>query len=322
MLTAAVGWLGAKCLFVPLLYSLRIATREERNSAIAYFLISFATILFGGLSQRTITKQRRAQARLLTVQEELEERIRQRTVLLEVTNESLRHLSARLLKVRDEEQRRLARHLHDSTGQTLAVLAMNLHRLEGEARKLSAGLAKTRPKARHWLKKFQTACAPFPIFFTPGLLDEAGLKSALAWHAEGFEERSGIKVHLEMPSDFERQPSDLETAVFRIVQECLTNIHRHSASPTADIRICQFAGGLALEVQDTGKGIPAETLSKISSVGLQGIGLRGMRERVTALGGAFEILSEGKGTTVKAAIPLQAPRIVGEKVRAVESLSP
>jgi len=166
MLTAAVGWLGAKCLFVPLLYSLRIATREERNSAIAYFLISFATILFGGLSQRTITKQRRAQARLLTVQEELEERIRQRTVLLEVTNESLRHLSARLLKVRDEEQRRLARHLHDSTGQTLAVLAMNLHRLEGEARKLSAGLAKTRPKARHWLKKFQTACAPFPIFFT------------------------------------------------------------------------------------------------------------------------------------------------------------
>jgi signal transduction histidine kinase len=321
MLTAAVGWLGAKYLFVPLLYSLRIATREERNSAIAYFLISFAIILFGDLSRRTITKQRRAQARLLTVQEELEERIRQRTVLLEVTNESLRDLSARLLKVRDEEQRRLARHLHDSTGQTLAVLAMNLHRLEGEAQKLSAGLAKTAAESAALAKEVSDSVRTVSYLLHPPLLDEAGLKSALAWYAEGFEERSGIKVRLEMPSDFERQPSDLETAVFRIVQECLTNIHRHSASPTADIRICQFAGGLALEVQDTGKGIPAETLSKISSVGLPGIGLRGIRERVTALGGAFEILSEGKGTTVKAAIPLQAPRIVGEKVRAVESLS-
>jgi two-component system NarL family sensor kinase len=140
----------------------------------------------------------------------------------------------------------------------------------------------------------------------PPLLDEAGLTSALTWYAEGFEERSGIKVHLEMPSDFERQSCDLETAVFRIVQECLTNIHRHSASPTADIRICQFAGGLALEVADTGRGISAEMLSKISSVGLSGVGLRGMRERVIALGGAFEILSEGTGTTVKVAIPLQA----------------
>ena len=138
------------------------------------------------------------------------------------------------------------------------------------------------------------------------MLDEAGLQSALAWYTQGFEERSGIKVHLEMPSDFGRQPCDLETAVFRIVQECLTNIHRHSASPTADIRICQFAGGLALEVKDTGQGISAETLSRICSVGLPGVGLRGMRERVTALGGAFEILSEGQGTTVKVAIPLQA----------------
>jgi two-component system NarL family sensor kinase len=109
-----------------------------------------------------------------------------------------------------------------------------------------------------------------------------------------------------MPSDLERQPSDLETAVFRIAQECLTNIHRHSGSTTADIRICQFAGGLALEVTDTGRGISAETLAKISSVGLPGVGLRGMRERVTALGGAFEILSEGAGTTIKVAIPLQA----------------
>ena len=306
LLTALAGWFGAEFFFVPPLYSLRIATKEERNGAIAYFLISFAIILFGELSRRTITRQRTTQMRLLTIQDELEERIRQRTALLEVTNESLRDLSARLLKVRDEEQRRLARHLHDSTGQTLAVLMMNLHRLEREAQKLSTSVAKTAAESSALAKEVSDSVRTVSYLLHPPLLDEAGLKSALAWYAEGFEERSGIKVHLKMPSDFARQPSDLETAVFRIVQECLTNIHRHSASSTADIRICQFAGGLALEVKDTGRGISAEMLSKISSVGLPGVGLRGMRERVTALGGAFEILSEGKGTTVKIAIPLQA----------------
>jgi signal transduction histidine kinase len=303
LLTAAVGWLGAKIFFIAPLYSLRITTREERNSAIAYFLISFAVILFGDLSRRTIAKQRGVQARLLTIQEELEERILQRTVLLEVTNESLRDLSAQLLRVRDEEQRKLARHLHDSTGQTLAALTMNLARLEREALKLSASVAETAAESAALAREVSDNVRTVSYLLHPPLLDETGLKSALAWYAEGFEQRSGIKVHLEMPADFERQPSDLETAVFRIVQECLTNIHRHSESPTADIRICQFAGGLALEVKDTGRGIPAETLAKISSVGLAGVGLRGMRERITALGGAFEILSEGKGTTVNVVVP-------------------
>jgi signal transduction histidine kinase len=304
--TAIAGWLGAKFFFIAPLYSLRIATREERNSTIAYFMISLAIILFGDLSWRTITKQRGVQARLLTIQEELEERIRQRTALLEATNENLRDLSARLLKVRDEEQRRIARHLHDSTGQTLAVLTMKLNRLERDAQKLSADVAKTAAESAALAKEVSDSVRTVSYLLHPPLLDEAGLKSALAWYAEGFEERSGIKVYLEMPSDLERQPSDLETAVFRIAQECLTNIHRHSGSKTADIRICEFAGGLALEIKDTGRGIPAETLAKISSVGLPGVGLRGMRERVTALGGVFEIFSEGAGTTIKVAIPLQA----------------
>jgi signal transduction histidine kinase len=305
LLTASAGWLGAKWFFVAPLYSLRITTREERHSTFAYFLISLAVILFGDLSRRTIAKQRGVQVRLLTIQEELEGRIRQRTALLEVTNESLRDLSAQLLRVRDEEQRKLARHLHDSTGQTLAALTMNLARLEREALKLSVSVAKTAAESAGLAREVSDSVRTVSYLLHPPLLDEAGLKSALAWYAEGFEQRSGIKVHLEMPADFERQSSDLETAVFRIVQECLTNIHRHSESSTAEIRICQFAGGLAMEVKDTGRGIPSETLFKISSVGLPGVGLRGMRERITALGGAFEILSEGKGTTVKVAIPLQ-----------------
>jgi signal transduction histidine kinase len=307
LLTASVGWLGAKLFFVVPLYSVRITTREERNSTIAYSLISLAVILFGDLSRRTILKQRGVQARLLNIQEELEERIRERTALLQVTNESLRDLSAQLLRVRDEEQRKLARHLHDSTGQTLTALTMNLARLEREALKLSASVAKTATESAALAREVSDSVRTVSYLLHPPLLDEAGLESALSWYVEGFEQRSGIKIHLEMPPDFARQSSDLETAVFRIVQERLTNIHRHSESSTAEIRICEFAGGLALQVKDTGRGIPAETLSRISSVGLPGVGRRGMRERITALGGAFEILSEGKGTTVKVAIPLQAP---------------
>lgn len=315
--TAGAGWLGAKLFFAAPLYSLRITSRQERSSTIAYCLISLAIIFFGDLSRRTIARQRRAQAGLLTIREQLEERILQRTALLEVTNESLRDLSARLLKVRDEEQRRIARHLHDSTGQTLAALMMNLARLERETHKLSASVAATAAESASLAKEVSDNVRTVSYLLHPPLLDEAGLKSALAWYAEGFEERSGIKVRLEMPSDFERQPADLETAVFRIVQECLTNIHRHSESPTADIRLYQFAGGLALEVEDTGRGIPAQTLAKISSVGLPGVGLRGMRERIVALGGGFEILSEGKGTTVKVAIPLQVS--VRERVSAAHA---
>ncbi|HXN63890.1 MAG TPA: sensor histidine kinase [Candidatus Acidoferrales bacterium] len=306
-LTATAGWAVAKFFFIAPFYSLRIATGEERNRAIAYCAISCAIILFGDLSRRTITKQRRNQVRLLTIQNELEDRIRQRTAALQVTNENLRDLSARLLKVRDEEQRRIARHLHDSTAQTLAALTLNLQRLEKDAKKLSASVAKMAADSAVLAKEVSDSVRTVSYLLHPPLLDEAGLEGALSWYADGFEKRSGIKVHLAIPPDLERQPIDLETGVFRVVQECLTNIHRHSASPTADIRLCQFAGGMALEIKDTGRGIPVEMLSKISSIGLPGVGLRGMRERITALGGGFEISSEGpgKGTTVKVAIPLR-----------------
>jgi len=185
LLTASVGWLGAKFFFIAPLYSLRVTTRDERNSTIAYVLISFAVIIFGDLSRRTIAKQRGVQARLLTIQEELEERILQRTVLLEVTNESLRDLSAQLLRVRDEEQRKLARHLHDSTGQTLAALIMNLARLERETLKLSASVAKTAAESAALAREVSDSVRTVSYLLHPPLLDEAGLKSALEWYAEG-----------------------------------------------------------------------------------------------------------------------------------------
>lgn len=137
----------------------------------------------------------------------------------------------------------------------------------------------------------------------PPLLDELGLRSALSWYVEGFSERSQIKVDLEIATDFGRLSTELETAIFRIVQECLTNIHRHSGSKTASIRIVRDDGTLVLEVRDEGRGMAPERLSDIQSRG-SGVGIRGMRERVLQLSGTMNIESDRSGTRIAVAIPI------------------
>src|SRR5947207_11407047 len=134
----------------------------------------------------------------------------------------------------------------------------------------------------------------------PPLLDEAGLSAALQWYVEGLTARSEIRVDLEVPDTFDRLPRDLETAIFRVVQECLTNVHRHSGSPVAKIRLRRSASDVQLEVRDEGKGIPPEKLSEMAATGAPGVGIRGMRERIHQLGGRLEISSDGsgKGTVV------------------------
>ena len=141
--------------------------------------------------------------------------------------------------------------------------------------------------------------------FHPPLLDEMGLHSALKWYIDGFAERSKIAASLELPADWERLPQDLELCLFRIAQECLTNIHRHSGSLTALVRLLRSPGEITLEVSDEGKGLNQETQSKISSGESTGVGLRGMRERVKQLGGTLEIRSNGHGTTVIAKMPVE-----------------
>jgi two-component system NarL family sensor kinase len=140
----------------------------------------------------------------------------------------------------------------------------------------------------------------------PPLLDEMGLESALRWYIDGFGQRSGIKVDLELPPDLGRLSRNLEIAIFRVVQECLANIHRHSESPTATIRLYTSSDKVILEVEDQGKGIAPEKLSQIASSGVSGVGLRGMRERIKDFRGEFEIASHEKGTHIKVAIPLAA----------------
>jgi signal transduction histidine kinase len=139
----------------------------------------------------------------------------------------------------------------------------------------------------------------------PPLLDEVGLASALQWYVEGFAERSKIRVSLDLPRDLGRLPREMETALFRIVQECLTNVHRHSGSSTAAVRIEQSENELRIEVQDEGKGIPIEKQSAIAASGKAGVGMSGMRERVRQFGGRLEIRSEPHKTIVAATLPVR-----------------
>jgi len=139
----------------------------------------------------------------------------------------------------------------------------------------------------------------------PPLLDEAGLESAIRWYIDGFAERSKIHVDLDMPSNFDRLSSDQEIALFRVVQECLTNIHRHSESATAAIRITREDGKVHLEVKDEGKGIPQDQQVVLNSYGAMGVGFRGMRERLRQLGGTLNVNSSEEGTIVSATLPIE-----------------
>jgi PAS domain S-box-containing protein len=265
-----------------------------------------------------VTEHKQMEHALRLAHDELEKRVNDRTMelqqknlqilkqaeILEMTNQGLRDLSARLLQVQDEERRHIARDLHDSTGQALALLSMQLSALEREAGKFSGELAKGISENREIARQISTDLRTISYLLHPPLLDEMGLESALRWFIDGFRQRSRIKVSLELPEGLGRLSRDLELAIFRVIQECLTNIHRHSESPTATIRLYQASGRVTLEVTDEGKGIAPEKLSKIASFGVPGLGLRGMQERIKDFGGEFEIVSLARGTHIKAVIPV------------------
>jgi signal transduction histidine kinase len=139
----------------------------------------------------------------------------------------------------------------------------------------------------------------------PPLLDEAGLCSALRWYVDGFAHRSGIEVDLDLPDAYRRLPAEMETAIFRVVQESLTNIHRHSGSPVAKIQVRVAGDQVTVAIGDKGKGIPPEKLQEMSSSGTPGVGIRGMRERLRQLGGTLDIKSSRSGTVVTVRLPVE-----------------
>ena len=218
--------------------------------------------------------------------------------------ESLRNLSGRLLRLQDEERRRLARELHDSTAQTLAALALELAVVGEQGGRLA-------PRARHALaeaERLADACSrelrTLSYLLHPPLLDEMGLASALSGYVEGFAKRSGIQVQLDMPSDIGRLAGETETTLFRIVQECLTNVHRHSMSPSARVQLVLEPAAIRLEVADQGRGLAPQTTGGATRERHQlGVGLAGMKERVRQLGGHLELDSSGTGLTVRAILP-------------------
>jgi PAS domain S-box-containing protein len=218
--------------------------------------------------------------------------------------ELLRMLSARLLQTQDEERRRIARELHDSAGQLLVGLDINLVTVQREAKKLTANAGHALSESIGLVKELSAELRNISHLLHPPLLDEAGLPAAIRWYVERYSQRSKISVQLDLPDSLGRLPREIETTIFRIVQESLTNVHRHSGSSTAAIRLTREFGQVKVEVCDEGKGLEAENYRTFSGVVTPGVGIQGMRERVRQLGGRFDIRSGETGTTVVATLPL------------------
>jgi signal transduction histidine kinase len=216
----------------------------------------------------------------------------------------LEMLNAQMMMLQDEERRHIAREFHESVGQLLAALGMNIGVVQAESHKLSPRAAKCVAENAGLVEEFNKQIRTTSYLLHPPLLDEVGLPSALRWYVEGFSERSKVEVKLDVPVNFGRMPEEMELSIFRMVQECLTNIHRHAASPTAAIRITQENGHLTVEIEDAGKGIPPEKQLALESSAQTGVGLRGMRERLRRLGGTLDIQSKGGGTRVTATLPV------------------
>ena len=217
----------------------------------------------------------------------------------------MRTLTGRLMRAQDDERRRIAQMLHETTAQDLAALKMLLARLNRTADRLSDSERSALTESMSLAEQSMTAIRTLSYLLHPPFLDEKGLLSALRWYAAGFAERSGIPVELDLPEHFDRMGLDTETALFRIVQESLTNIHRHAGSENARIRLRQDAETLVLEIEDRGHGIPKASLQDITGRGgVVGVGIAGMSERIEQLGGHLEITSGDNGTTVRVRLPL------------------
>jgi PAS domain S-box-containing protein len=271
------------------------------------------------ISQRKRVERalRESEERLRTLADALDTQVQFRTQELQRRNEEnvqqseqLRDLSVRLLQTQDEERRHIARELHDSAGQTLAALGMSLSQLTREAQ-ASPTLAKCVQDAEGLLKSLSQELRTTSYLLHPPLLDEMGLLSALRWYVEGLEQRSGLRIDLRVPDHFERLSSDLELVIFRLVQESLTNVHRHSGSKTAVIRVAREGEKIHVEVQDRGKGISPRRLSEIQSHGV-GVGIRGMRERIRHFHGELTVESGALGTTIRTTLLARIPAPNGQ----------
>jgi PAS domain S-box-containing protein len=259
--------------------------------------------------KRTERALRESEERLRELALSLESQVRIRTQELEQRNaevlqqsEQLRGLSNRLVQTQDVERRRISRELHDSAGQILTALGLNLANI-GELARQNLPVDTAVEDSHALVQQLSKEIRTVSYLLHPPLLDENGLSQAIHWYVQGLAERSDLKIELDVCQDFGRLPAEMELSVFRIVQESLTNIHRHSESKTATIRLSRGPEGVSLEIQDAGKGIPAEKLAGMRGQ-RSGVGITGMRERIRHFGGTMDIQSNDRGTKISVKLPV------------------
>jgi signal transduction histidine kinase len=259
-----------------------------------------------------LSAQKERAQELAQTNEALREEVRQRERAeraLRQEEESLRNLSARLLMLQDEERRRIARDLHESTGQKVAALCLDLTLASRQSSNVPAELRAALQQCSTLAEEITTDIRTLSYLLHPPLLDEVGLRSAARWYVDGFTARSKIEVALELPAKLPRMPQDVEIALFRILQESLTNVHRHSGSKSVQVRFSNTDDTVTLEVQDEGRPTAkqAERL-RGKEPAILGVGIRGMRERVRQIGGKLEIQPGPHGTLIRAVLPLKQGR--------------
>ncbi len=267
--------------------------------------------------KREVKSRTQAQEELSRVHEQLEARVQERTAELAKANEmlereiqqhqtaesSLRELNGRLFHLQDEERRRLARELHDGATQELVALALNVETFREVAK--DGRSLQTLNECVTLIQQCTSELRTISYLLHPPFFDELGLAPALRSYVEGFAKRSGIQITLEVEPHLARLGHETELTIFRVVQEALANVHRHSQSRVATVLLFRDAGNIRLEVIDEGRGIPPDVLDRVQE-GLAGMGTAGMRERIRLLGGHLEISSDNTGTCVRALVPMSS----------------
>jgi signal transduction histidine kinase len=264
-----------------------LGNEDERLRSIAYLQQKAQAL------STEIVERRQVEDQLRRSKAELESLVEQRTV-------ALRQLSARLLTLQDSERRRIARELHDCLGQLLVGLKLNVDML-----RLAPGREELWVESEDLMQQCMAEVRTLSYLLHPPTMDAAGFDSAARWYVEGFSQRSGINVTLTAPDDLARLPDVIELTLFRVLQETLTNVHRHSGGSNASILIQRSPEQVILEVKDNGCGIKQDALSRFQETGNgMGVGLTGMRERVRDLGGKLQLDSDNNGTSVRITIPV------------------
>ncbi len=309
VLTIVVDLLGVWYWFLPAAGSFALADpRADLAGMMGFVIFSCVIAASGEAARRSLTRSQWAEEQLRIAHSDLEGKIEQRTAELSAANESLRDLSRHLQRLRDEERRQIARELHDSIGQMLAALSMNLAKVQTQAHRLDPKVSAAVEENAAIVAQIGKEIRTISHLLHPPLLDVAGLASAVRWYVDGFSERSKITVDVEIPADFRRLSDEMEIAIFRMVQECLTNIHRHSESDTAIIAIREEGQTIVVEVKDKGKGIALD-MQRQMHLNRGGVGFRGMQERLRQFGGELNVASGNGGTSVTARLPVPSASI-------------